>query len=103
MKRKDILFFTITIFIFVCAWVIFSVFHNAKTSTLSDQLNVQIQPIDPHFDSKTMSSLKSRTQIQDYYASDTSLSPTQTQIPLANTALVISPTKSASSSGGTKP
>ena len=67
MKQKDILFLFISTFILVVAWIGFNIYHKWATSTISADLQVQIKPIDPNFDTQTIEKLKTREQITPVY------------------------------------
>lgn len=67
MKRKDVLLILVPSFIFVLAWMSFSIYHSFINSTISEALNVQILPISPSFDTKTISSLKNRSHVNAIY------------------------------------
>lgn len=110
MKRKDVLLLLIPSLIFVLAWMSFSIYHSFINSTISEALNVQILPINPTFDTKTISSLKQRTHVNPIYEVNPSLiiSPTlePTQNETASSAATptpkVSPTNSSqSTTGGT--
>jgi hypothetical protein len=84
MKRKDILSILVPLFIFVLAWIGFSILHNVATSTISQTLSTQILPIAPNFDTNTIDKLKQRQNIATVY---------QTTVPVQN---IIIPTATAS-------
>lgn len=67
MKRKEILFLLISVFILVFAWIAFSIYHNSVTSTIAEPLGVQISPINPSFDNETFAKLKKRQKIQPLF------------------------------------
>ena len=79
-KEKNLLTILILAFLVTVAWVGLSVYHNAKTSTINDALNVQIKPIAPNFDTQTINNLSNRQQVQPQYSisqiSQPALSPT---------------------------
>lgn len=96
MKRKDILFISISGFILVLAWIGFSIFHNVKTSTISETTTIQIAPIQPNFDINEITEIKNRQDISPVFQ-QTTPSPT----PIATTSATTtepqptpSPTKS---------
>ncbi len=83
MKQREILFVVISIFILVLVYIGFNIYHNAASSTISDTLSVQIVPINPGFDLKTIESLKKRTQISpDYQAPPQATSSPSSILPL---------------------
>lgn len=78
MKSKDIILLFAEIFVLVVAWIIFTIYHNAATSTISEPLDINIQPIDPNFDTQTITELKKREKILPLYELG---GPTPTQSP----------------------
>lgn len=68
MKNKDILLLLISIFIIIVAWIIFNIYHSAATSTISKTLNINILPISPNFDTKTIDKLKTRKAVSPIYS-----------------------------------
>ncbi|HZQ30044.1 MAG TPA: hypothetical protein VFA93_03125 [Patescibacteria group bacterium] len=67
MKQKDILFLVIPFFVLVLVYIIFSVYHDSVTSTISENLDIQIIPIPPDFNQKIISDIKKRDQITPLY------------------------------------
>lgn len=67
MKQKDILLLIISSFSLVVFWIAFNIYHNIVTSTIPESLSIQIFPISPTFDIKTISALKQRTQVAPIY------------------------------------
>lgn len=63
MKRRENMLILIPSFILVLLWIIFSIYHNLSSSTISEALNLQISPIAPAFDLDTVENLKRREQI----------------------------------------
>ena len=84
MKQKDLLFVAISFFILILIYIGFSIFHNSAVSTISESTNMQISPIAPSFDDKTISDLKKRNNISPTYQ----LAPSQ---------FVLTPSPTASS------
>lgn len=77
MKQKDILFILISSFVVVAAWVGFNLYHKWVTTTISPDLQLQINPIESSFDRDTIQKLKQRNHIApDYEASTAQLTPT---------------------------
>jgi len=68
MRKNDILVILIPLSLFVLAWIGFSIYHNIVTSTISEPLSVQITPITPTFDTKTIDSLKTREVASPLYS-----------------------------------
>ncbi len=66
-KQKDILYIAISAFFLTALWVGFNLYHAWATSTISPDLQIQITPIAPDFDTQTLDKLKSRQAIQPVY------------------------------------
>lgn len=96
MKQKDILLLIISSFALVVFWIIFNAYHNFVTSTIPEALTVQITPINPSFDTKTITALKQRTPVSPIY----SPLATQSTTLIAPTTSIIS-TQSVTTPGGT--
>lgn len=82
-KQKDILFILVSSFIVVVAWVGFNLYHIWATSTVSNDIQTQLSPIDPEFDPTVVQGLKTRENIDPLYESQSSSSeavPTFTPI-----------------------
>lgn len=111
MKRKDVLLILVPSFIFVLLWMSFSIYHSFINSTISEVLNIQILPINPSFDTQTISALKNRTHVDAIYEINPSTvasesldtSQTQTSSSSAKTAapLIDESANSNSTAGGT--
>ncbi|MBI2420673.1 MAG: hypothetical protein HYV38_01155 [Candidatus Levybacteria bacterium] len=69
MKQKDIFLILIPSFIMVVLWVIFSIYHNLVSSTISKPLSVQIQPIEPDFNRSVIKEIKERKKVDPIYES----------------------------------
>ncbi len=107
MKKNDILMILIPSFIFVLAWIGFSLLHNIATSTISETLDMQISPISPGFDTDTIASLKKRKNVVPIYtitvpiqnivipASPSAATPTPTPI------IIVQPVSSSSAQQAT--
>ncbi len=95
MKQKDILLLIISSFALVVFWIIFNVYHNFVTSTIPETLTVQITPINPSFDTKTITTIKQRIPVSPIY------NPLATQSAIIIPAPSIISTQSATESGGT--
>lgn len=92
MKQKDLLFVAISFFILILIYLGFNIYHNSAVSTISESTNIQISPIAPSFDDKTISDLKKRNNISPTYQ----VTPSQSTLTPPPTA-----TSTATSSGGT--
>jgi len=89
MKRKDVLIILVLLFIFVVAWIGGNIYHSIATSTISDTTSRDISPIDPTFDTKTVSTLRQRLKINPSFELGDIL-PTPTPFPFE----ILSPPKS---------
>lgn len=81
MKQKDILFLLMPVTLLVIAWIVFNIYHNSVTSTISDTLNTNILPITPNFDTKTISNLKERERVTPLFQIQRAETPTSTSVP----------------------
>lgn len=70
IKKRDFLNLSISLFAVVTAWVAFSIYHSFTTTTISEDLQMQITPINPTFDTETIESLKSRKKIVPLFQTD---------------------------------
>lgn len=76
MKQSELLFVMVSFFIMVVIYFGLNLYHNYVTSTIPDDLNIQIIPIAPIFDQKAISDLKKRESISPVY--QTNIAPPQT-------------------------
>ncbi|MDP3726873.1 MAG: hypothetical protein Q8Q96_00990 [bacterium] len=80
MKQKDLLFLLVSASSLVFAWIVFSIYHNLATPTISQTLETSISPINPAFDKKTLEALKRREKaVPVYKLQNEPLSPTPIQ------------------------
>lgn len=70
MKQREILLIIGSFFSLVLLYLGFSLYHNYVTSTIPEDLNIQITPISPTFDSKTISDIKKRESVLPLYQTD---------------------------------
>lgn len=77
MKQKDLLFLFGSFFFLVAVYLPLSIYHNSVTSTIPEDLNIQITPIAPTFDTKAISDLSKRNNITPIYQ----VGPSQPVIP----------------------
>jgi len=100
MKQKDLLIILIPTFILTVLWVIFSIYHNYTTSTITDPLTIQVVPIAGSFDTNAISKIKDRQLINPLYQSQnqgavTSPTPTPaTPTPTVENGPSVTPTES---------
>ena|SRR3989344_1140027 len=78
MKQRDILLIVVPTFIMVVLWVAFSVYHNHISSTISEPLSLQIEPIGESFDLNTLDNLKKRERLSPVYERVGSQNPEET-------------------------
>src|SRR6185369_6477236 len=75
VTQRDILFLSISMFVMVTAWIAFNSYHAWATSTISADLQIQIKPIDPNFDTATIKFLKTKDNIAPLFDSNTTTPP----------------------------
>ncbi|MFH1186873.1 MAG: hypothetical protein V1697_01720 [Candidatus Levyibacteriota bacterium] len=91
MKHKDIYILLIPSFVLVVFWIIFTIYHNSVSSTITPTQSVQIKPISPDFDMTTIQALKKRGQVVPLFEmtgsqeSEKSASPQATLTPTPTT------------------
>jgi ABC-type lipoprotein release transport system permease subunit len=85
--QKDILYISISSFILVVLWIASNLYHAYVTSTVTPELQNQIQQINPNFDIETVQKLKTRQIVNPAYEfGGASASATITPEPTAQTA-----------------
>lgn len=67
MTQRQLLLFSLYTFIIIIAWVGFNLYNSSVTSTISEQQNIQVTPIDPVFSDKIIEKLKTREDISPLY------------------------------------
>lgn len=77
MKQKDIFLLLVPMFLFILAWIVFNIYHNSLTSTISEKLNKSITPISPDFDMETINLLGAREKIAPVFEYKTPTSENQ--------------------------
>ena len=84
MKQKDLVIILVPLLILTILWVIFNVYHNYVSSTITDPLSYQIVPIEGSFDKNTIEQVKQRNRIDpsNEIIVEISGSPTPTPINL---------------------
>lgn len=98
MKPKEVLFITVSIFIVVIAYIGFNIYHNYKISTISPALSIQIAPIDPSFDTRTIKEAKKRNKITPDLSANSSASTAAQVLNLIPAQTAPTPQQSTSSS-----
>ncbi|MBI3070384.1 MAG: hypothetical protein HYY87_03740 [Candidatus Levybacteria bacterium] len=99
MKQKDLVFLLASTAILVLAWIAFSVYYNLRTSTIPENINTQITPIQPVFDKKTLEALKQREKTVPVYKVESE--PTPIGSPSAESSLTEA--EQATQGGGLSP
>jgi len=98
MKKNDILLILVPSFIFVLAWIGFSIYHNVVTSTISEPLSMAITPISPTFDTSVIDGLKSRQNVVPIYELNATTQNTTTAASPSANQIVITPTVNSTNS-----
>ncbi len=87
--QRDLVILLFLTFIAVLVWIGVNVFHKLHASTIDQQLNMQILPINPTFDTTTLNKLKQRQSIDPLYDIETATlsglitpTPSSTQTPV---------------------
>lgn len=63
VTQKDILYLNISIFVIVVAWIGFNLYHTWATTKISEEVQAQVVPIQPVFDTQTINQLKTRQKV----------------------------------------
>jgi hypothetical protein len=83
--QKDILYLSISSFALVVLWVGFNLYHAYVASTIAPDLQLQIVPIDPTFNSAAIQNIKQREKVAPVYqltsSNDASSEATTPQTP----------------------
>lgn len=97
-QKKDLYFLLIATLILVVLWVVFSIYQNLISSTISAPVATDINPIAPTFNEKVLTTLKNRQQISPVFSAP-QIVPTQT----ATNSATPTPSPSGSSSPTSSP
>jgi hypothetical protein len=62
-QQKQIAILLVPLFILTVCWVIFNVYHNYVSSTITDPLSYEIIPIKGNFDTDTINKIKERKKV----------------------------------------
>lgn len=101
ITQKDVLFLSISMFVIVALWVGFNIYHAWATSTISEDLQMQIIPIEASFDTDTLNNLKTREKIEPLIElsaqvsaspaaeETTTITPTPTEEPIQTESVII--------------
>lgn len=98
MKRKDILFLLIPGSLLTLFWIGFTIYHNHTTPTISADLQEQIIPISPTFNTNVIEGLKLR--IATGGLSELSITPAPGKSATIPSGLVASPSSSLTPANG---
>lgn len=75
MKQKNILVLLVMTFVTVAVWIGTNIYHIVVTSTVDEELQEQIIPINPNFDEATIQKLKNRINAEPLYEYTQTASP----------------------------
>lgn len=92
MRQKDLIFLLVSATFLAIVWIVFTIIHNALTSTISGTLNQQIQSIDSTFDNQTIQTLQKRQKVTPKTAFNGTDSFTPTPSPTLPPVNLVSPT-----------
>ena len=100
-KHKDILVLVISGFSLTVIWIASNVYHNHATSTVSETLQLQVNPIEPRFDTDTLERIKLRKVVDPKFEAQPVASPSAPSQTPANTSSTptLTPSLSATPSG----
>lgn len=68
ITQNDFLFLSLSIFIIIAVWIGSNIYHAWVTTTISENLQLQIIPIEGRFDTATIDNLKKRKIVQPLFA-----------------------------------
>jgi hypothetical protein len=96
VTQNDFLFLSVSIFVIIAAWIGFNIYHAWVTTTITEDLQLQIVPIEGRFDTAVIDNLKKRKIVQPLFAGGSlvatptaDLSPTPSPTPLADESLIL--------------
>lgn len=75
MKQKNIVILLVLTFVTVVVWIGSNIYHIIVTSTVDEELQEQIIPINPNFDRVTIDKLKTRLNSEPLWEYRASVSP----------------------------
>ena len=67
MKQQQLLLVSLYSLIIIIAWITFNLYNNSVTSTITQEQQTQITPIDPTFNEQTIEKLRTRENITPSY------------------------------------
>ncbi len=74
--QKDILFIIISSFIVVLVWIGFNIHHVLVTSTIEEEIQLHLEPINGAFDTQTIHQTKNRLRVDPLYEKTGNVQPT---------------------------
>ena len=87
VTQRDILFLSVSMFVIILLWVGFNLYHAWATSTISEDLQLQIVPIAPNFDTQSLNGLKTRDKIEPIFDISNKVSAS----PAAQETIILTP------------
>ena len=76
MKQRDFVIIFGSSCALVLLWIVFTLVHTSKTSTVNDITITSVKPIPDSFDMATLEKVRGRLQVQPVYSITTNVSPT---------------------------
>ena len=67
MKQQQLLLLFIYTFIIIVAWIAFNLYNTSVTSTITQEQQIQVTPLNPAFSEQTIDKLKTRENITPSY------------------------------------
>lgn len=98
-QKRDLYFLLIATLILVALWVMFSIYQNLISSTISSPVATDINPIAPTFNESVLTTLKNRQQISPVFTppqAGTNQTSTGSAIPTPSPSASTSPSPSPS-------
>lgn len=86
-KQRDILYILISSLVVVIFWIVSNIVHIWATTTVSEELQLQLTPINGTFDTDTLNKLKSRAHVTPQYERQTKSGDSQAILPTPTEAL----------------
>jgi len=81
-KSKDLVIILFLTFLAVIVWIGMGVYHNLNSSTIDEQLSIQVQPISPTFDNSTIAQVKQRQAVDPLYDIESATSSSSSRAPV---------------------
>lgn len=77
MGRRDVLLLSFLTFITAIAWIVFDVYHASVTSTIPQEVETQLAPVTPKFDTEVIEKIRRRENIEPF-GSENAIVPVKT-------------------------